>query len=325
MTWRPNELWLDTDVLWFREAQGAFAAAGIAVDGHEGLFAPVATGLEASRARRRAAAQSARRRRLATRTVPAVALVVGSATMLPIAWLRHGEAASRAQPLQEDPPSLTYRLDGLFGDVTEAVDAPVRRWAVASRRWSAARATPVSARAADLADVKFRHARSVGLPYSGYLVGGTQLPVSGPDWVTWDPITDSVPNQPVRLYGNEHTIKTVISVIAASRPAHPHAPKVVVGDISRRDGGPMDDHVSHQNGLDVDVYYPRRDDLLRAPIAVSQIDHHLAQDLLDRFVAAGAKMIFVGYSTRLHGPSGVVIPYPNHDNHMHVRFPPPGG
>ena len=23
------------------------------------------------------------------------------------------------------------------------------------------------------------------------------------------------------------------------------------------------------------------------------------------------------------GPGGVVIPYPNHENHMHVRFPPP--
>ena len=35
-------------------------------------------------------------------------------------------------------------------------------------------------------------------------------------------------------------------------------------------------------------------------------------------------MIFVGYSAGLHGPGDVVIPYPNHENHMHVRFPPPG-
>ena len=59
----------------------------------------------------------------------------------------------------------------------------------------------------------------------------------------------------------------------------------------------MDEHVSHQNGLDVDVYYPRLDRHLSAPIATSQIDHDLAQDLLDRFVAAGAQMVFVGYST----------------------------
>ena len=56
---------------------------------------------------------------------------------------------------------------------------------------------------------------------------------------------------------------------------------------------------------------------------VRQIDRRLGRDLLDPFVAVGAQMFFVGYSTGLHGPSGVVIPYPNHDNHMHVRFTPP--
>ena len=133
-----------------------------------------------------------------------------------------------------------------------------------------------------------------------------------------------LPNEPVRLYGNEHTIRTVVGVLAAYRKADPDAPRVVVGDISFRGGGPMDEHVSHQNGLDVDVYYPRRDRALRAPVASSQVDRVRAQDLLDRFVAAGAQMVFVGFSTGLHGPGGVVIPYPNHENHMHVRFPPPG-
>ena len=76
---------------------------------------------------------------------------------------------------------------------------------------------------------------------------------------------------------------------------------------------------------DVDIYYPRRDGTLRQPLSPDEIDHRLAQNLLDRFVAAGAQMIFVGFSSGLHGPTDVVIPYPNHENHMHVRFPPPGG
>jgi murein endopeptidase len=86
-----------------------------------------------------------------------------------------------------------------------------------------------------------------------------------------------------------------------------------------------DEHVSHQNGLDVDVYFPRLDGALRAPVSADQIDHRLAQDILDRFVAAGAQMVFVGYSTALRGPSGVVVPYAGHEYHMHVRFPPPRG
>ena len=153
---------------------------------------------------------------------------------------------------------------------------------------------------------------------------GTQLPVHGPDWVTWNPITDSFPNLPKRLYGNEHTIRAILSVTRAYRAKHPHAPRVVIGDISREGGGWMDGHVSHQNGLDVDVYFPRHDRKLRAPTTHGQIDHRLAQDLLDRFLAADPEAIFVGSSTGLRGPAGVVIPWPGHEYHMHVRFPPPG-
>jgi murein endopeptidase len=171
----------------------------------------------------------------------------------------------------------------------------------------------------------WREASSHGLPYAGSLADGTQLPVEGPDWVTWNPVADTVPNEPHRLYGHERTIRTVMSVIAAYRAANPGAPRVVVGDISFRGGGPMEAHVSHQNGLDVDVYYPRLDGTLRAPRLSRQVDRKLAQDLLDRFVAAGAQMVFVGYATGLHGPTRVVIPYPNHENHLHVRLRPPRG
>jgi hypothetical protein len=212
-------------------------------------------------------------------------------------------------------------------DGHEPTEAPVLslpRWLEPGRAPAApAKHERHLARAAEPA-IAWHHADSRGLPYAGSLIDGTQLPLEGPDWVTWNPNTDSVPDLPYRLYGNEHTIRTIVSVLAAYRAANPDAPKVVVGDISFRGGGPMDQHVSHQNGLDVDVYYPRRDHALHEPVTTSQIDHALAQDLLDRFVAAGAQMVFVGFSAGLHGESGVVVPYPNHENHMHVRFPPPG-
>ena len=301
MAWRSGELWLDTDVLWFRER--ALAAAGAAALPELPRFGPAETGLDASR-RRRLQAQAARRRRLATRTVPAVALVVGSATMLPIAALRQREAV--AGPLPEDPPSLTFRVEDFQFRLPEKPVPPT------------AEPAPMAVR------VEWRQATSLGLQYAGRLVDGTQLPVEGPDWVTWNPATDSSPNLPRRLHGHERTIRAVVGVATAYRKAHPGAPKLVVGDISFPAGGPMDQHVSHQNGLDVDVYYPRLDGWLRAPTTTEQIDRRLAQDLLDRFLAAGAKVVFVGYSTGLRGPSGVVVPYPNHENHMHVRFPAPG-
>ena len=209
----------------------------------------------------------------------------------------------------EDPPSLTFRFDeGVLKAVESSAPKPVR----VGRKQHAA------------PTIAWHHAASVGLPYDGRLLHGTQVPVRGPDWVTWNPITDSAPSQPKRLYGNEHTIRAILAVTHAYRAKHPNAPRVVIGDISREGGGPLDDHASHQNGLDVDVYFPRRDRQLIAPTSHGQIDLRLAQDLLDRFLAAGAQTIFVGYSTGLHGPSGVVVPWPGHEYHMHVRFPPRG-
>ena len=161
---------------------------------------------------------------------------------------------------------------------------------------------------AELPRIAWHAATSIGLPYAGYLRDGTQLPVEGSDWVTWNPNTDSRPNLPGRLYGHEHTIRTIIKVLARYREAHPKAPQVVVGDISLRDGGVMDQHVSHENGLDVDIYYPRSDGWLQAPTSTAQIDRRLSQELLDGFVAAGASKIFVGYATDLRGPRDIVTP-----------------
>jgi protein MpaA len=102
---------------------------------------------------------------------------------------------------------------------------------------------------------------------------------------------------------------------------------VGIGDLSRPGGGDFGPrygypgHVSHQNGLDVDVYYPRLDRAERAPKRVGQIDLGLAQELVDRFVAAGATKVFLGPRTPLTGPVGVVAPLPRHDNHLHVRLP----
>ena len=45
----------------------------------------------------------------------------------------------------------------------------------------------------------------------------------------------------------------------------------------------------------------------------------LAQDLVTRFVRAGAEFVFVGPNTTLHGPPNVVQKLAYHDNHLHVR------
>jgi len=114
--------------------------------------------------------------------------------------------------------------------------------------------------------------------------------------------------------------------VAGYAAAHPSAPRVGVGDLSRAGGGDfgrrygLPGHVSHQNGLDVDVYYPRADRTERAPPGVEEVDLRLAQDLVDRFVRAGAQKVFVGPGTGLRGPAQIVQILPHHDNHLHVRL-----
>jgi len=103
---------------------------------------------------------------------------------------------------------------------------------------------------------------------------------------------------------------------------------VGIGDLSRPQGGHFGarygglGHASHQNGLDIDIYYPRRDRRERPPSAVRQIHRALAQDLVDRFIDAGVPLVFVGPNTDLKGPRGRVLALVHHDNHLHVRIPP---
>jgi murein endopeptidase len=169
---------------------------------------------------------------------------------------------------------------------------------------------------------------AAGRPTAGRLVRGVQLPVEGTDYLTWDPALKRVPDRGWRRWGTDRLVRVLLRVLADYRYAHPEAPRVLVGDLSRPHGGEFGrrfggrGHASHQNGLDVDVYYPRRDRMARPPLRPSYIDHALATDLLERFVAAGARYVFVGPHTGLRGPRGIVRPLRAHDDHMHVRIWP---
>ena len=171
-------------------------------------------------------------------------------------------------------------------------------------------------------EIVWRDSISLGLPYHGRLIDGVQLPAQSPLWTTWDPALDRVPDRGYRRYGSAKLIHLLLSVAQAYHDDNPDAPRLVIGDLSRHGGGPLDEHVSHQNGLDVDVYYPRLDGLELAPTTIEQVDIALSRDLLRRFVAANAEFVFVGPHLPLRGPAGVVEPLAAHDNHMHVRIFP---
>ena len=154
-----------------------------------------------------------------------------------------------------------------------------------------------------------------------------KLPAGGRNYFTWDPIQRESPNRGWRRWGTNRLVRTTLRVVRAFAHEHPRAPRIGIGDMSRPRGGDfgprygLPGHSTHQNGLDVDVYYPRLDRRKRPPETADQVDLRLAQDLVDRFVRAGAERVLIGPNTDLSGPSEVVVPYPNHDNHLHVRLP----
>jgi murein endopeptidase len=162
----------------------------------------------------------------------------------------------------------------------------------------------------------------------GRLRGGVELPAGSLDFITWDPVLKRTPDRWWRRWGTPETVDRVQLVLHEYRAAHPDGARVLVGDLSRPHGGFFGarygglGHVSHQTGLDVDVYYPRRDGRERAAFRPSQVDRRLAQELVDRFVASGPVRIFVGPRLHLHGPRRIVRPLIYHDDHLHVRYPP---
>lgn len=171
-------------------------------------------------------------------------------------------------------------------------------------------------------EIRWRSSRAVGSPSAGRLVRGVRLPGEGVGFFTWDPLLHRVPNRAGRRWGTNGLVRVLRRVVRDYERAHPDAPRVGIGDLSRRHGGPFGPkHASHQNGLDVDVYYPRRDRKERPPRRVGQIDRRLAQDLVDRFVRAGAEIVYVGPNTGFTGPRRIVRILWNHDNHLHVRIP----
>ena len=192
-------------------------------------------------------------------------------------------------------------------------------------------AAPAPPPTAAYEQVRWRRSRAVGLPWRGRLVRGVRLPVEGRDFFTWDPVRERVRNRGWRRWGHDRLVGTVLGVLATYRAENQGAPRVGIGDLSRPRGGDFGarfgglGHASHQNGLDVDLYYPRIDPLERRPFRVRQIDRLLAQELVDAFLAVGAQRIFVGPRTGLVGPRRIVQRLSHHDDHLHVRLRPRRG
>ncbi|NNE18194.1 MAG: LysM peptidoglycan-binding domain-containing protein [Myxococcales bacterium] len=154
-----------------------------------------------------------------------------------------------------------------------------------------------------------------------------------------------------RAYGTEETNRWIVNAFNAVDSKFKERKVVRIHDISDRDGGRLRDHKSHQNGRDADISYyqkecgPRgcRFDDFRA----SELDVARQWTLLEHWLRHGqAEMIFIDYRLQAklyryakrrgatkaqldrwiqyprgkYEPNGVIRHFPNHEDHLHVRF-----
>jgi murein endopeptidase len=200
-----------------------------------------------------------------------------------------------------------------------------------ARRLHVPRRAHAARRRASERTIALPHAsRAIGRPSDGRLEGGVVLPAAGRDFFTWTLATGETPSPDWRRVGTDTLVSWLQGVLRYFRATHPGAPRIGISDLSLPQGGPFGPgygglgHASHQNGLDVDVLYPRRDRAERAAARPGEVDRVLSQQLVDTFVAAGAQFCFVGQHLGLGGPAAVVQAIPHHDDHVHVRIAPLG-
>ena len=182
---------------------------------------------------------------------------------------------------------------------------------------------PIDALAPNLPE---RPSRALGQPWNGRLKNGVQVPANGVAFFTFDSALRRSPSRGWRRWGTDVNVTHTLAVLREFHAAHPEAPRLGIGDLSRPRGGSFGreygglGHASHQSGLDVDVYYPRRDGREEQAHRPAAVDQARSQELVDLFVLAGARYVFTGPHLSLRGPRRVVQKLAYHDDHMHVRL-----
>jgi LysM repeat protein len=204
------------------------------------------------------------------------------------------------------------------------------------------RALALDAAAAHARGPAHPRSESVGAPSSGSLEGGVRL-TGHPAFVLRDP---------ERAYGTQRTIDRLRGAFDAFHRADPHAPRVRVHDLSLPGGGVIDDHRTHRSGRDVDITYFQRSGcggdgcplrtvlptaldarrqwrlvhhwLRRGEVEVIYVDRSLQAPLYREARRRGATEAQLSRWFQYPRPSsadaGLIRHYPNHANHLHVRF-----
>ncbi|MGE0786229.1 MAG: penicillin-insensitive murein endopeptidase [Sandaracinaceae bacterium] len=184
---------------------------------------------------------------------------------------------------------------------------------------------------------------SVGQAFCGHLVGAVAL----------EDHEAFVLRNPQRSWASSTTVERIRTAFDMMGRRFPDGPRPRVHDLSLHDGGPIDDHRSHQSGRDVDItYYLRRGCSPREGCPLETVDpdnldvrrqwtlfrHWLARDEVEAIYMDSALQGPLYREARRRGATaaqleawfqhprgrsdanGIIRHFPNHRDHFHVRF-----
>lgn len=183
-----------------------------------------------------------------------------------------------------------------------------------------------------------RGAVGVGPPWDGRLVNGVQIP-AGEGWRR-----KMLPSS----YGTTHAVVNLVAALQAFHATSGYERDLLLGSMSRRHGGPLEGHRSHQTGRDLDVRLPLSTEHPPwFPIKPWRVDYQALWKLVAALADTGEiEIIFLDYelqktlykaATKLGvdedtrrrmiqwprgraAHSGLVRHSSGHRQHIHVRF-----
>jgi Penicillin-insensitive murein endopeptidase len=125
-----------------------------------------------------------------------------------------------------------------------------------------------------------------------------------------------------KRYGLRETIRALKAVAARWSANYTNGPRIVISDISKRGGGWLSPHKSHQVGLDVDIGVIRKNNQSTEKVTykTGNYSQERTRELIERIFKNGVlpvQMIFFNDPAIKHPQ----VKYSSgHDGHLHVRF-----
>jgi peptidoglycan hydrolase-like protein with peptidoglycan-binding domain len=123
----------------------------------------------------------------------------------------------------------------------------------------------------------------------------------------------------IKRFGRPEVLKAIEDVAAEWAKRYPSGPRLGVGNISFEQGGPMEPHTSHQEGVDVDFAPISGTDAEMALTWTSpEYSRERTQELVDLLQANTQAQVSI---ILFNDPNVKNVDFwDGHDNHLHVRF-----